>query len=152
MDRANQLLYAARREGATVIHIVHAGQAGGPFDRTSYRGDIIGAVTPIDGEVIVEKTSANAFARTGLEGLLDDRTKTLIIAGFMTHNYVSSTARAAAERGFNVVIADDASGARDLPSPSGLLSADHIHKAELAALADAQAWVRHTETILSEAA
>ncbi|MHA1537460.1 MAG: isochorismatase family protein, partial [Alphaproteobacteria bacterium] len=50
-----RLLEKARGAGAAIIHIAHAGQPGGPFDRTAERGAIIDAVAPVDGESVIEK-------------------------------------------------------------------------------------------------
>ena len=54
----------------------------------------------------------------------------------MTHNCVSSTARAAKDLGYGITIAADACTTRDLPSPTGTIPARALHDAELAGLAD----------------
>ena len=58
----------------------------------------------------------------------------LVIAGFMTHMCVSSTARAALDLGYKATVAADAAATRDLPDPmGGVISADALHRAALAA-------------------
>ncbi|MGL4242285.1 MAG: isochorismatase family protein, partial [Beijerinckiaceae bacterium] len=47
------------------------------------------------------------------------------------------TCRAALDLGYPVTLAHDACATRDLPAPGGgVISADALHRAELAALAD----------------
>jgi nicotinamidase-related amidase len=47
---------------------------------------------------------------------------------------VDATARAAADLGFQVVIAEDACATRDLKYGNTIVPSDHVHKAFLAAL------------------
>jgi nicotinamidase-related amidase len=58
----------------------------------------------------------------------------VIISGMMTHMCVDATARAAADFGFQVWIAEDACATRDLKYGETTISAEHVHKAFLAAL------------------
>ena len=80
----------------------------------------------------------NAFAGTGLdEQLKEFGRRELIIAGFMTHMCVSSSARAASELGYRTTVVADAAATRDLPdSRGGVIGAEDLHRAELAALSD----------------
>jgi len=60
-----------------------------------------------------------------------------VLAGFMTHMCVSSTARAALDLGYQTTVVADACATRDLPRPGGgTIAAADLHAAELAALAD----------------
>jgi nicotinamidase-related amidase len=47
---------------------------------------------------------------------------------------VDATARAAADLGFQVIVAEDACATRDLKFGDTVIAADHVHKAFLAAL------------------
>ncbi|PKO45749.1 MAG: hypothetical protein CVU31_11155 [Betaproteobacteria bacterium HGW-Betaproteobacteria-4] len=80
----------------------------------------------------------SAFTGTGLLDELQRRgVETLIIAGYMTHNCVDSTARDAFHRGYRVGVVADASATRDLPGPDGqTISAATVHAAVLAGLGD----------------
>lgn len=133
-----RLLARARREGTPVIHIAHAGRPGGAFDRAQERGQIIGVVAPIEGEPVIEKPRPNAFSSTALQESLEALDKQeVILAGFMTHMCVSSTARAALDLGYRTTIVTGATGTRDLPGPDGQpVEAATIQRAALAALAD----------------
>lgn len=138
IDKAAVLLAAARKAGTPVIHVAHKGRAGSLFDRDAARGQIVDALTPADGEDVVEKGLPNSFAGTGLDALVRATgRKELILAGFMTHMCVSSTARAALDLGYRVTVDADASGTRDLPDgEGGAIKAADLHRTALAELAD----------------
>jgi nicotinamidase-related amidase len=141
VERAAELLAAARAAGTRIVHVAHRGAPGGLFDRADERGAFIRALTPQAGEAVVEKPRPNAFSGTNLAELVGPPGSAIVIAGFMTHNCVSSTARAALDLGLTVTIAGDACATRDLPSPLGVVSAGDIQRVELAALADRHACV-----------
>ena len=138
IEAIRTLLANARAAGAPVIHVAHKGKAGGLFDRDGRGGAIIAAIEPVAGEVVVEKPLPNAFAQTTLDAELKKTGRTsLVIAGFMTHMCVSSTARAALDLGYKTTVASDASATRALPDPlGGVISADALHRAALAELGD----------------
>jgi nicotinamidase-related amidase len=135
---AAKVLAAARRGGAPVFHVTHKGARGGLFDRAAERGRIVAELAPHPGETIVEKGLPNAFAGTDLQALLAQTgRKNLILAGFMTHMCVSSTARAALDFGFRVTIDASACGTRSLPDGGGgAIPAETVHEVALAELAD----------------
>ncbi len=151
VDALARLLAKARAAGAPVVHIQHKGRAGGLFDLDARGGAIIDAAMPASGEHLVQKPLPNAFAQTGLDATLKKLGRTqLVIAGFMTHMCVSSTARAALDLGYKATVAADASATRDLPDPmGGVISAAALHRAVLAALADRFAIVAKVEHIPS---
>jgi nicotinamidase-related amidase len=63
--------------------------------------------------------------------------ESLIIAGFMTHYCVSSTACATRDLGYGVTIVGGATATRDLPDgKGGIVPASVLQTASLAALAD----------------
>lgn len=138
VEAAGALLAKARAAGAMVIHIAHKGAAGGAFDRSAKRGAIIDAVAPLPGETVIEKGLPNAFAATSLDETLKAAgRKQLILAGFMTHMCISSTARAALDFGYRATIDADACATRDLPDGrGGTISAAALHEASLIALSD----------------
>jgi nicotinamidase-related amidase len=143
-----RLLAAARAGGGRIIHVAHRGKPGDTFDRRGRGGAFIDAVAPIAGEVVVEKTFANAFAGTDLATHLPDGGP-LVLVGFMTHNCISSTARAAVERGFLPTIIGEACATRDLPDGAGgVVPADVVHRIELVALADRHAVVAGPEEVV----
>ncbi|MGY3451649.1 cysteine hydrolase family protein [Bradyrhizobium sp. USDA 4353] len=136
--QAARLLARARAAGSVVIHVAHRGKEGSLFDRTAPRGAIADAVAPLPGEAIVEKTLPNAFAGTDLQARLTAAgRKNLVLAGFMTHMCVSSTARAALDLGWRVTVDAESCATRDLPDGKGsTLQAALIHEVALAELSD----------------
>ncbi len=144
------LLDRARSAGAPVIHVRHLGQSGGLF-APELGGRIFDQTQPLAGEAVVEKTLPNGFAGTGLHELLTaGGTQDLIIAGFMTHMCVSSTARAARDLGYRSTVVSDATATRALVAvDGGLLSAEAVHSAALAALADLFSSVVTTKTVVA---
>ena len=108
-------------------------------------------VAPRDGELVLTKNVPNAFGGTNLRDLIDQAgLKHVVLAGFMTHVCVSTTARSANEQGLQVTIAGDAVTTRDLPATvdHAAIPAAELHRAELAILADAFAKVVNTEDAL----
>jgi len=136
--RTTTLLARARESGAAIFHIAHRGKPGSLFDRTADRGAIVTPLTPRAGEPVIEKELPNAFAGTDLLAqLAATGRKELVLAGFMTHMCVSSTARAALDLGFRTTIDADSCATRDLPDGhGGTLAARTIHEVALAELSD----------------
>lgn len=148
---ASQLLAAARHLQSRILHIVHRGKPGGPFDRSQPGGDFIPAMRPWPWETVIEKVRPNAFAGSDLGRRLGQPGTRIILAGFQTHCCISSTARAAQDLGYPVTIAADACAARDLPGPDGMVPAAQVHRVEIAVLADRYAAVVKTADLLSHA-
>jgi nicotinamidase-related amidase len=133
------LLALARAGGVPVFHVVHHGRPGaGLFDPDGAQVAIIAAVEPRAGEAVVVKSLPNAFAGTDLDRLIRATGRTeLIVAGFATHMCVSATVRAALDLGYRTTLVAAATATRDLPDPlGGVVAADTLQRAELAALAD----------------
>jgi nicotinamidase-related amidase len=146
-----KLLARTRKTGTPVIHIVHKGK-GALFNPEGRFFEIVASLHPNAGEIIIEKMRVSAFADTKLEEAIQ-RTgkKNLIIVGFMTHNCVSSTARAARDQGYVPTIVAAATATRDLPDGmGGVVSAATLQNASLAELADRTAWVVQSEREIQE--
>jgi len=76
--------------------------------------------TPKDGEPLIIKQFPGAFAETNLKKELDAmNAQKLVLTGYMAHVCVSTTAREAHQLGYDVVLASDAIGDRDIPGASG---------------------------------
>lgn len=150
---AARLLCWARRAGIVVAHIQHkAMKADSPlFAPHSPDIDFHELVKPATGETIVSKHLPSSFSGTELQKELNGRgIEALILCGLMTHMCVDSTARAALELGYKVIVAADACASRDLPDPNGTATIDHkvVHQTALAALGDRFADILRTEEIV----
>ena len=136
------LLERARIAGTPVIHVLHRG--GGPLFNPEERWFQPAApMIPRTGESIVEKAMANAFAGTDLQNIIAQTGRTqLIVIGYMTHNCVSSTVRAAKELGYAITVVAPATGTRDLPDGrGGMIAAAQIQAACLVGLSDTMAQI-----------
>ena len=133
-----RVLDAARAAGAPIVHVIHNGQPGGLFDPTGPSGEEVQEVAAAPGETIVYKGLPNAFAGTELDEVLKGfGRKNMISIGFMTHMCVSSTVRAGLDLGYGLAVVANACATRDLPDGrGGVVTAETLHRAELAALSD----------------
>lgn len=150
--RAAALRQAADESGALVVSVQNlAARANSPiFAEHDPRTSFVAELTPRSSDLLVTKRMAGAFTATDLHDQLRSRGITdLVLAGFMTHLAVDSTARDAAVLGYHVAIAADACATRALPSPDGgVIRGADVHRAALAALADRFAWVTHSAAII----
>jgi nicotinamidase-related amidase len=138
LDEAAALLDRARSAGIPVIHIQHNAGPGSPYDIAEEIGAIVPLVAPREGEAVVVKQYPNSFVATDL----DDRLKALgasnlVLAGFMTHMCVNSTARGAFSLGYAPTVVAAATATRALSDAGGdQVPASAMQAASLAALAD----------------
>lgn len=66
-------------------------------------------VAPMPGEIVVTKHAVSAFGGTPLDQILRGRgAGTIVIGGLVTHYAVDGTARDAHDRGFRVIVLEDA--------------------------------------------
>ena len=136
LDEAAELLDRARSAGASVIHIVHDGGVGSPYDVHDDIGQIVDRVAPRDGEPVVVKNYPNAFTATDLHERLAPGSN-LVLAGFMTHMCVNSTARGAFSLGHHPAVVASTTATRALPGADGsTVPAAALQAASLAAVAD----------------
>ncbi len=139
LQQAQLLLGRARAAGVPVFHIRHDAGAGSPYDLTDRLGQISAEVAPVEGEAMVTKRFPNAFVQTELEQLLRAAGVTdVILAGFMTHMCVNSTARGAFNLGFRPTVVASATATRDLPgvADGDIVPAMALQAASLAGLRD----------------
>ena len=131
---ARRLLDACRRHGVTVIHTREAHRADlsdcppakrsrgnaalrigdpGPMGRILVAGepgaDIIPALAPASGEIVIDKPGKGAFYATPLGEMLGARAIShLLICGVTTEVCVQTTMREANDRGFECLLVEDA--------------------------------------------
>src|SRR5689334_3887443 len=138
LDEAAALLDRARSAGIPIIHVQHSDGPGSLYDIEGESGAIVPRVAPRDGEAVVTKQYPNSFVETDF----DDKLKAvgasnLVIAGFMTHMCVNSTARGAFNAGYAPTVVAAATATRSLPGVGGEpVTASSLQAASLAALSD----------------
>jgi nicotinamidase-related amidase len=135
--QAHELLQCFRDHSLPTVHIQHVSlKSDATFFLPGDRGTDIHDITAhYEGEPLVQKHYPNAFRETNLEGLLREwGIERVIVCGMMTHMCVDATARAAADLGFQLIVAEDACATRTLTYGETTIPAGHVHKAFLAAL------------------
>jgi nicotinamidase-related amidase len=106
------------------------------------------SVTPRAGETVLVKHYPNSFRETSLlEKLRGQGIDRLVIAGMMTHMCIDTTTRAAADLGFECVLAHDACATRDLAFNGSKVPAREVQGAFVAALNGAFAKVMAAKEI-----
>ena len=125
LEKASQLLTAARKAGVSVIYVSVKFRAGYP-ERAANAGlwqglhganaliegtwgaQIHDQLTPKDGEPVVTKRGVSAFTASDLVQILhNNRIDTLILAGVATNFVVEGTARQACDLGYNTIVVGD---------------------------------------------
>jgi nicotinamidase-related amidase len=138
LDQAAALLDRARTAGIPIIHIQHDDGPGSLYDVEGESGGIVTRVAPRDGEPVVVKNYPNSFVQTDLdERLKAVSASNLVLAGFMTHMCVNSTARGAFNLGYAPTVVAAATATRALPGlGDATVPAAAMQTASLAAMAD----------------
>ncbi|KAF2725242.1 isochorismatase hydrolase-like protein [Polychaeton citri CBS 116435] len=139
------LLNKYRDAGGNAVHIVHNTPDGAPvFTPNTKLAEEYEELKPQKGEEVIGKVHPSSFADTPLhEKLQKEGVKKVVLVGYMAHVCVSTTARDAARLGYEVLIAEDCVGDRDIPGASG---AD-VTKMVMHELADAFATVIQSSEI-----
>ncbi len=81
------------------------------FHKGTYEHDIVKELTPIEGELVINKTSTGSFNSTGIDQTLRKlHVETIIGTGVATNACVEMTIRDAADRWYKCVMVEDACG------------------------------------------
>jgi nicotinamidase-related amidase len=135
--QARRLLEHFRQAGLPLLHIQHvANRLGATTFLPGTPGvEIHPAVAPLPGESVIQKHYPNSFRQTPLlERLQSLGVERLLICGMMTHMCVHAAGRAAADLGFEVIVAHDACATRPLTFNGQDVPAAQVQAAFLAAL------------------
>jgi nicotinamidase-related amidase len=135
-QKAYMLLQCFREHGGYHVHVQHISRnPDATFFISGDRGtDIHDSAAHFEDEPIVYKHQPNAFLDTDLLKMLkSEGVDRVVITGMMTHLDVDATARAAADLGFQVIIAEDACATRDLKDGETTIPAEQVQKTFLAA-------------------
>lgn len=150
---AQKLLKKARELNIPIIHIQHDAGVGSPYDITASIGAISPEVAPIAGEKVIIKHYPNSFIQTSLDSELKALgINNIVLAGFMTHMCVNSTAHGAFNLGYVATIIASATATRPLMGAnSKVLSAYEVHQGALASTRDLYAVVLDdVDTLLNQ--
>jgi nicotinamidase-related amidase len=139
------LLEKYRSGGGIIAHVVHLTPEGTPvFTPGTDLVKEFEELTSKEGEKVIEKHHPSSFAGTDLDAFLKKEGKNkIVLTGYMAHVCVSTTARAGAELGYDVILAEDAIGDRDIPGAK----ADEVVKMVMTELGDAFGTVMKSSSI-----
>ncbi|NBE55348.1 cysteine hydrolase family protein [Streptomyces boluensis] len=139
LDAGADLLARARAAGSKVVHVIHDGGEGTPYDVRAEIGQIHPKVAPVEGEPVVVKGAPNAFLDTDLGEHVDAAGhEDVVVVGFMTHMCVTFTSQGAFLRGNRPTVVADACATRPLPhgARDGEVPAAQVHQSALGTIAD----------------
>lgn len=110
------------------------------WPKGSLEHEIVSEITPLDHELVIDKNASSPFNGTGIDQLVRNMgLETLVLTGMATDMCVETTARDAADRGYNVIVVEDA---------VATFFPEH-HRSALSALARVYAQVWSTDRVLS---
>ncbi|MFG1922195.1 cysteine hydrolase family protein [Cryptosporangium sp. NPDC048952] len=117
VERISSLVDAARSRGELVVWVLHTEPgSGGPFDPSSGHVRLIPPLAATAGEPVVSKTSRNAFTTTNLQQLLTEAgVREVVVTGIQTEQCCETTARLAADYGYEVTFVTDATATFPIP-------------------------------------
>lgn len=125
--------------GKNIVHITHEEPDGAPvFTAGTRLAKEFDELAPKGEEHVLTKQQPGSFTGTKLESILKESgKKKVVLCGYMAHVCVSTTARQAAELDYDVLLAKEAIGDRDIPGAK----AKDVVENSLRELADAFATV-----------
>ncbi|CAG1004716.1 partial nicotinamidase/pyrazinamidase, partial [Anaerolineae bacterium] len=111
------------------------------FVKGTLEHSVIEELKPTGNDLVINKTSYGAFNSTGMDSILHHlKVKCLVITGVGTDICVETTARDAADRGYNCVLVEDACATFDQIS----------HEATLRVFAKVFGMVKSTDQVITE--
>jgi nicotinamidase-related amidase len=154
-ENARILLDYFRHHSLPVIHTRH----NSVFENSPLRAgqpgnDFIGTLLPQDNETVIDKSVNSAFIGTNLDDLLRKAAiRRLVIGGLVTNHCVSTTARMAANMGYEIIVVADATAAFDQLGFTGeKFSGELVHQVSLASLKGEFGEVMTTAEVLEKLA
>jgi nicotinamidase-related amidase len=159
LDRIHAHVQHARNERRPIAFIMHHNRPdeSPAFVPGSWGAQLspgLGPRTEFGPEALFEKDVYGAFTTTMLEQWLRDLdVDEVLIVGFYAHMCVSTSAREALVRGFDVTVDPDATGARDLEHELlGHQSADEVRRSALLQLVNMGVKLAQSEVVASSVA
>ncbi|HEO65057.1 MAG TPA: cysteine hydrolase [Spirochaetes bacterium] len=150
---AKSLLSIFRKNNKNIVHIQHVStREEATFFLPETDGvEIHESVSPLAGEKIITKHFPNSFRGTDLEDYLHGKgVEQIIFCGMMSHMCIDATVRAAFDKGFTCVVADDACATRDLSHGGVNVTSLNVHASYMAALSSVYANVINSKEIIEQ--
>lgn len=144
LDKTRDMVDAARRAGATVMHVpitFHEGYNeisshpygilkgvvdGNAFVKGTWGAAIVDELTPQEGDIVIEgKRGLDTFASTNLDFILRSKgINTIALGGFLTNCCVESTMRSGYENGYQVITLNDCVAATSVEEHENAITYD----------------------------
>ncbi len=116
LQTINRLIEKARETETAVIFVRNNGPVGEPDEPHTPGWEIHPALNPLPNDISLDKTTADTFASTTLQQILEEKEiNALIICGMQTEMCVQSTTQRALELGYQVTIVADGHTTFDFP-------------------------------------
>lgn len=150
-ENISALLARWREAESPVFHVRHIStEPGSPLKDAG--AEFKAMVDPRACETVIEKSVNSAFIGTDLETRLrESDIGSLVVVGLTTDHCVSTTVRMAANLGFNVRLASDATATFERTGPDGEHhTAEAVHKMALVHLHEEFAGILTTQQILED--
>lgn len=114
LQRLAGLIERAHAQHVLVVYVQHNGGEGDPDQLDTSGWQIHPAIAPQGDDIVLQKSTPNAFHATGLQAALDaHRIRRLVIAGMQTDYCIEATCRQAEELGYDVILVADAHSTYD---------------------------------------
>jgi nicotinamidase-related amidase len=153
-EQVNRLVRLARDAGDTVVWVLHSEPGTGTvFDPASGHVRLLEELERQDGDVLVHKTSHNAFTTTNLQQELTVRgVRELTLCGIRTEQCVETTTRVGSDLGYQVTFVSDATSTNPITRGGVTLSGAEIIQRTEFALADRFATIATVDELEEQAA
>lgn len=123
LNKVKTLIKKAHNSSIPIVYVQHNGSKGDPDEHGTAGWKIHSSITPMKGDLVIQKQYPDAFQNTALHNELQIRgIKKLVVAGLQTEYCIDTTCRRAFSLGYEVVLIEDAHGTWD----SSLLKAEQI--------------------------
>jgi nicotinamidase-related amidase len=109
LAKVKNLITRARSARIPIVYVQNNGSSGDPDAYGTPGWKIHPSVAPVEGDMVVQKQSPDAFHKTNLHRELEARgIKRLVIAGLQTEYCIDTTCRRAFSLGYKVILVEDA--------------------------------------------
>jgi len=109
LAKVKSLIARARSAQIPIVYVQNNGSSGDPDAYGTPGWKIHPSITPVEGDVVVQKQTPDAFHETNLHRELESRRiKKLVIAGLQTEYCIDTTCRRAVSLGYDIILVKDA--------------------------------------------
>ena len=117
LAKVKSLVAKARSARIPIVYVQNNGRKGDPDEYGTQGWEIQPSIEPIEGNLVVQKRTPDAFHETNLHRELQSMgIKKLVIAGLQTEYCIDTTCRRAFSLGYDVILVKDAHSTWDSSS------------------------------------